>query len=72
MLSLIFAQHASLASWSIADIAIAVIVIAAIVAIVFIALRQYGVSIPPWIVQVFWVLIAAFVCIFAIRLLMTM
>jgi len=56
----------------IAGIAIAIILIAAVAAIVFIALRQMGVAIPPWVIQVFWVLVVAFICIAAIRFLLTM
>ena len=55
-------------TWSIVDIAIAIVVIAAVIALVFVALRQFGVSIPPWVVTVFWIIVAAFVIIFAIKL----
>lgn len=56
----------------IAGAAIAVIIIAAVIAIVYIACRQMGVAIPGWVVQVFWVLVVAVVCIFAIRFLLTL
>jgi hypothetical protein len=56
-------------SWSIADLAIAIVLIAAIVALVYVALRQFGVSIPQWVQSVFWIIVVAFVVIFAIRLL---
>ena len=55
----------------IAGLAIAVIIVAAVVAIVFVACRQMGVEIPGWVVQVFWILVVAVVCIAAIRLLLT-
>lgn len=55
----------------IAGMAIWVIIVAAIVAIVFIACRAMGVAIPPWVVQVFWVVIIAIVCVFAIKLLLS-
>jgi hypothetical protein len=55
-------------TWSVVDIAIAVVVIAAIVALVYIALRKFGVSIPDWVSQVFWVIVVALVIIFAIKL----
>ncbi len=55
----------------IAGMAIWVIIVAAIVAIAFIACRAMGVAIPGWVVQVFWVVIIAVVCIFAIKLLMS-
>jgi hypothetical protein len=53
--------------YSVAQIAIAIVVIAAIVALVYIALRQFGVAIPAWVVNVFWVLAVACVVIMAIR-----
>lgn len=55
-------------TWGIGEIAIAVVIIAAIVALVYIALRQFGVSIPPWVMQVFWILVVAFVIIVAIKI----
>jgi hypothetical protein len=58
--------------YSIGQIAIAVVIVAAVVALVYIALRQFGIAIPDWVVQVFWVLIVAFVIIFAIKLVLSM
>lgn len=55
----------------IVGIAIWIIIVAAVVAIVFIACRAMGVAIPPWVIQVFWVVIIAVVCIFAIKFLIT-
>jgi hypothetical protein len=60
------------AGYSIGQIAIAVVIVAAVVALVYIALRQFGIQIPDWVVQVFWVLIVAFVIIFAIKLVLSM
>ena len=57
---------------SIGQIAITVVLIAAVVALVFVALRQFGIAIPGWVQHVFWILVCAFVVIFAIRLLMGM
>jgi hypothetical protein len=67
---MIIAQVA--AGYSLASIAITVVIIAAVVALVYIALRQFGITIPAWVAQVFWVLIVAFVVILAIRLVMSM
>ncbi len=58
--------------WSIVDMAIAVVIIAAIVGLVYVALNQFGVGIPAWVIQVFWILVVAFVVIFAIRLIASM
>ena len=65
---------AVIAPWglSIPGLAILVVVIAAVVALVYIALRQFGIAIPDWVVQVFWVLVVAFVVIIAIRLVASM
>lgn len=54
---------------SIEQLAIYVVIIGAIVALVFIALRQFNLAIPAWVIQVFWVLVVAAVVIFAIKLL---
>lgn len=56
--------------FSIGELAIAVVIIAAVVALVYVALRQFGVAIPGWVQQVFWILIVAVVVIAAIRLVM--
>ncbi len=56
----------------IGQLAIYVVIIAALVALVFVALRQFGIQIPAWVVQVFWILVVAFVVILAIRLLLSM
>lgn len=65
---------AAIAPWglSIPDLAILIVAIAAIVALVFVALRQFGIAIPGWVVHVFWILVVAFVIIVAIRLVSSM
>ena len=50
------------------SLAITIVVTAAIVALVFIALRQFGITVPDWVIQVFWVLVVAIVVITAIRI----
>lgn len=62
---------AQLGGWGVGQIAIAVIVILAIVAIVAIAVRAMNVPIPAWVWHVLGVLVVAFVCILAVRLLMS-
>ena len=68
-LPLLFAQAGL--GFDIGHIAIIIIVIAAIVGIVYVGLRQAGVAIPGFVVQVFWIVICAIVCIFAIKFLMS-
>ena len=59
-------------AWSVGQIAVTVIVVAAIIAVVFVITKAMGVPIPPWVVTVFWICLAAFVAIFAIRFLLSM
>ena len=55
-------------TWGVVDLAVTVVIIAAVVALVYVALRQFNVSIPPWVVQCFWIVVVAVVVIFCIRL----
>lgn len=63
---------APIGAWSIGDIVIAIVIIAAIVAVMYIALRQFGVAIPPWVIQIFWICLVAVVAIVAIRFLLSL
>lgn len=49
-----------------------IVIVAAICALVWIAMRQFGVQPPPWVAQVFWVVVVAFVVILAIKLVASM
>ncbi len=59
-------------AWGIVDVLKLIVVIAACIGIVYVALRVFGVTIPPWVVQIFWIVVAAFVAIFAINLIASM
>lgn len=59
-------------AWSFGDMAIAIVIIAAVIALVFVALRQFNVTIPAWVVQVFWIVVVAVVVIFAIKLVLSL
>lgn len=48
-------------------ILIVAVIVAACVGIAAIAIRQTGLAIPAWVVQIFWIVVVAFVAIFAIR-----
>jgi hypothetical protein len=61
-----------IAGFSLVQLAILIVVIAAVCALVYIALRQFGVGIPAWVVQVFWIIAVAFVVILAIKLVASM
>jgi hypothetical protein len=58
--------------WGLAELLIAVVVVAAAVALVYIALRQFKYEIPAWVIQVFWIVVVAFVVILAIRFVMSL
>lgn len=53
-------------TWGIADWAVATLVAGGIVAIVGICLRAMGVSPPPWLVQILWILLIVVVGVAAI------
>lgn len=57
---------------SLGQIAIAIVVFAAVVALVYVALRQFGISIPEWVANVVWIVIVAVVVILAIRFVMSL
>jgi hypothetical protein len=65
------AQAAWLAGWSLANMLIAIVVIAACVALVYVALKQFGIQIPQWVIQCFWIVVVAFVIIACIRLVLS-
>ena len=68
---MLFAQGGP-ASWDILHIIIAIIIIAAAVGIMYVVLQVFGVSIPQWVVKIFWIVIAAVVGILAIKFLWSM
>jgi hypothetical protein len=59
-------------SWSITELCIVIVMIAAVIALMFVALNKFGVAIPDWVKQCFWIVVVAFMVIFAIRLVASM
>ena len=55
-----------------AQVLIYIIVIAAAIGILFLALKYFGVQIPPIAVQIFWICLVAFLAIVAIRFLLSL
>ncbi len=51
------------------NLAILVVIIAAVVALVYVALRAFKITIPEWVITIFWIVVIAVVVIFAIKLL---
>lgn len=61
-----------LRAWSVGDLAIAVVIVAAVIALTAIALRQFNVQIPSWVLQVVWVVLVACVVIVAIKFVLSL
>lgn len=61
-----------LRAWGFVDFLVLIVIVAACIAIMYIALRQLGLTIPQWVIQVFWVVVVACVAIFAIRFVATL
>lgn len=59
-------------SMSFERMAIIVVIIAAVVAAVFVALKQYGLQIPAWVAQLFWIVVVTIAAIFVIKLLISL
>jgi len=55
------------AQWSFIQWIIAVIVVAACIGIMFVVLNVFGISIPPFVVTIAWICLAAVVGIVAIK-----
>lgn len=58
--------------WSVGELLIAVVVVGACLGLVYVALRQFGVAIPGWVMQVLWIVAVAVVVIFAIRFILSL
>jgi hypothetical protein len=66
------ALFAQLGGYSVLQLLLIVIVIAAAVAITVVVLRQMGMAIPPFIITILWILVAAFVGVVALVFLFRM
>jgi hypothetical protein len=51
---------------------IVAIVVAAIVAILLVFVRASGIGVPPWVVQILWIILAAALAILAIKLVLSL
>lgn len=63
---LLFAQG-GLAPAGIVQWVIILIVLAGVIGVAFIVTRQAGITIPPFVIQIFWVLLACIIGVVAIR-----
>jgi bacteriorhodopsin len=50
--------------------AIIAVVVAAIIGVVYVGLQQAGIAIPAFVVRVFWIVVAAVICVVAIKFLL--
>ena len=60
------------ASNSLIQLLILAIIVAGVVGIAYVALRQMGITIPPWFVQIAWIVVVVVLAIFAIKALLSM
>lgn len=60
------------ASYSLIQMLILAIIVAGVVGIAFVAMRQMGVTVPPWFAQIAWIVVVVVVAIFAIKALLSM
>lgn len=58
--------------YSVGQALITLVVLAAILAIAYTAIRAMGTPIPQWVLNIFWIVVIAFVAVFAIKLVLTM
>jgi hypothetical protein len=63
---------AAYGNWSFGELAIAIIVAIAVVAVVVVFTRAAGVTIPGWLVQILWIVLAAICAILAVRFLLSL
>lgn len=69
----ILAQFTGLGvGWGIGHILIVIILIAAGIAITFLVLKKLGITIPDWVIQIFWICCVATFGILAIKFLFSL
>jgi len=68
----VLAQAGRFGGWGLGEFLIAIVVIGAAVALMYVALQQFGITIPPWVVKVFWICVVCMVVIFAIRFVLSL
>jgi hypothetical protein len=65
-------QLLAVSSWTFGELAVAIIIAIAIIAVVVVFTRAAGVSIPGWLVQILWIVLAAVCAILAVRFLLSL
>lgn len=69
LLAILSLWNGPVGTWGIADFLCALVLIAAAIGIAIIALNYFGVSVPPPIIRIIWIVVVAAVAIVAIRFL---
>jgi hypothetical protein len=65
-------QLLAVSSWTFGELAVAIIIAIAIIAVVVVFTRAAGVTIPGWLVQILWIVLAAICAILAVRFLLSL
>lgn len=63
---------AQLAGYSLLHWIILIMVVAGAVAILYIVLRRLGITIPDWVVSIFWVIVVVIVGVAAVKIIWSM
>ena len=53
--------------WSITNIILAIIVVAGMIGIMYVALHEFGIAIPPFIITVLWIVLVVIICCAAVK-----
>jgi hypothetical protein len=70
--STLFADVGPFWGWGFGQVVIAIVVIAAVLGIMWVALRQFGIAIPDFVVKIFWICVCAVVAIVAIKFVLSL
>ncbi len=54
-------------SWGLVDWVIAIIIAAAVIGIMYVLAGVFEIQIPPWLIKIFWIVVACVIGIGAIR-----
>lgn len=58
--------------WEWGELLIGIVIACAVIAVIYVALQEFGIIIPRWLIRVIQILAVAVVCVFVIRLLLTL
>ncbi len=61
-----------MSTWAFPDFLILAIIIGGCIGVTIIILRECGITIPPYVWRIFWIVLACFLGIIAIRLIASM